>query len=218
MSLPPSRMPTNSFCSLSCSCKVQRRTRFAGSCPRACCKSLVTYWSRRKYSIECHTTGWLCPTKLPETVIPALGEVVSSVSAADCGVVHVPLVCWKYRRDASKSQRRNRRLVAGRVISRWSRLCSLRSRLTKSCCSSAYTEYAAVWVFLPKLVCPRLNGSAESAFLLLSLVVGPSHGPAVSVEPWRILQSRDNTVIYNAGDSAANAEAMDLLTTVDHGV
>ena len=126
MSLPPSRMPTNSFCSLSCSCKVQRRTRFAGSCPRACCKSLVTYWSRRKYSIECHTTGWLCPTKLPETVIPALGEVVSSVSAADCGVVHVPLVCWKYRRDASKSQRRNRRLVAGRVISRWSR-CDLAS-------------------------------------------------------------------------------------------
>ena len=30
--------------------------------------------------------------------------------------------------------------------------------------------------------------------------------------------ANDNTVIYNAGDSAANAEAMDLLTTVDHGV
>ena len=57
--------------------------------------------------------------ELPETVIPALGEVVSSVSAADCGVVHVPLVCWKYRRDASKSQRWNRGLIASRVIS-WS--------------------------------------------------------------------------------------------------
>jgi len=53
--------------------------------------------------------------ELPETVIPALGEVVSSVSAADRGVVHVPLVCWKYRRDASKFQRRNRRLIASRV-------------------------------------------------------------------------------------------------------